>query len=80
MSHGPRLTCFGCDALEEMYTAWVCRAVPVPRMLDFGGNNTPDWCPLRAEALEKLRAVRRDEKPLLGGDYGFSNDGEDPDD
>lgn len=82
MSHGPVLMCFECDEREDVSGGeTVCNiAFPLaPRVLPDSGI-TPDWCPLRAAVLRILSHGAFDQKPLLSGDYGFDDDGEDPDD
>jgi hypothetical protein len=61
MTHGPVLSCFGCDEREDgSWGKTLCNAArPVaPRVLDDTGL-TPDWCPLRALAIAALQAQPR---------------------
>ena len=82
MRHGPVLTCVECDMRSIKYCGEhdgaLCAAAQ--RMLDDDGDVTPDWCPLRASAIAALTERPPVQRTLLSGDYGFDDDGEDPDD
>ena len=84
MKHGPILTCAECDMRDPdsgdvRAGDTLCQAAR--RVLDDDGDITPDWCPLRASAIARLTERAPVQRPLLSGDYGFTDDEvEDPDD